>query len=129
MSGPLYSEHPAMFKNHPIGFIACLLLVPVFGLGLLILLWWYLQCKGSKLTIKTRDILYEKGLLSKSRAELSISSVRSIRVNQSFLDRIFGVGAIKIYTSGDLPEIETNGMPEPNRVRKLIKERQNSGVN
>lgn len=125
MSEPLYSEHPAMFKNNPIGFIVSLLLIPVFGLGLLILLWWYLQCKGSKLTVKEHDILYEVGLLSKNRAEFSIAGIRTVRVNQSFFNRIFGVGTIQIFTAGDKPEIEAKGMPEPNRVRELIKARQN----
>ncbi len=127
MSEPLYSEHPAMFKNNPIGFIVSLLLIPVFGLGLLILLWWYLQCKGSLLTVKEHDILYEQGLLSKNRAEFSIAGIRTVRVNQSFFNRIFGVGTIQIYTAGDKPEIEAKGMPDPNRVRELIKERQNQG--
>ncbi|ROQ21076.1 MULTISPECIES: PH domain-containing protein [Marinimicrobium] len=128
MSEPLYSEHPAMFKNNPIGFIVSLLLIPVFGVGLLILLWWYLQCKGSLLTVKEHDILYEQGLLSKNRAEFSISGIRTVRVNQSFFNRIFGVGTIQIFTAGDQPEIEAKGMPDPNRVRELIKARQNGGA-
>jgi Predicted membrane protein len=127
MSEVLYSEHPAMFKNNPIGFIASILLIAAFGLGLLILLWWYLQCKSSTLTITSRDILYEKGLLSKSRVEFGIAGVRTVKVNQSFSDRIFGVGAIQIYTSGDQPEIQVKGMPDPNRVRELIKARQDGG--
>jgi uncharacterized membrane protein YdbT with pleckstrin-like domain len=127
MSDVLYSEHPAMFKNNPLGFIASIVLIAAFGLGLLILLWWYLQCKSSTLTITSRDVLYEKGLLSKSRVEFGIAGIRTVKVNQSFFDRIFGVGAIQIYTSGDQPEIQVKGMPEPNRVRELIKARQDGG--
>lgn len=124
MSEPLYSEHPAMFKNNPVGFIISLLLIPVFGVGLLILLWWYLQCRGSKLTVNERDVLYEKGLLSKYRVEFSIAGVRTVKVHRSFFNRIFGVGAIHIYTAGDQPEIQVTGMPDPNEVRELIKARQ-----
>lgn len=113
-----------MFKNNPFGFILSLLLIPVFGVGLLILLWWYLQCKGSKLTVKEHDLMFEKGLLSKERAEVSISSVRTVRITQSFFNRIFGVGRIAIYTAGDDPEFVAKGMPDPNRVRELINARQ-----
>ncbi len=125
----LYSEHPVMFKNNPIGFIASIILIPVFGLGILILLWWYIQTRSSKLTVKEYDILYEEGLLSKNRAEFSINGIRTVRVHQSFFNRIFGVGTIQIYTAGDKPEIEAKGMPDPNRVRELIKAQQNGGAN
>ncbi len=123
----LYSEHPVMFKNNPIGFIITLLLIPVFGIGLLILLGWHLQNKASKLTVKENEILFEKGLLSKECSEVSISSIRTTKVKQSFFNRIFGVGTIEIYTAGDSPEIVVSGMPDPNRIRELIKSRQNGG--
>lgn len=121
---PLYSEHPVMFKNNPLGFILSLLLIPVFGLGLLILLSWHLQNKSSKLTVGEREILFEKGLLSKERSEINISSIRTTKVNQSFFNRIFGVGSIEIYTAGDTPEIVAKGMPDPNKIRELIKAKQ-----
>ena len=31
-----YDEHPAMFKNNPLGFILSIILIPAFGLGILI---------------------------------------------------------------------------------------------
>ncbi|MBW9257336.1 MAG: PH domain-containing protein [Candidatus Thiodiazotropha sp. (ex. Lucinisca nassula)] len=119
----LYSEHPVMFKNNPIGFIVSIILIPVFGIGLVILLVWHLQNKASKLTINDSEILYEKGLLSKERSEVNISSVRTTKVKQSFFDRIFGVGTIEIYTAGDSPEIVAKGLPDPNRISEIIRPR------
>lgn len=116
-----YAEHPAMFKSNPLGFIIALLLIPVFGIGILVLLVWYLQIKASKLTVTDSEILYEKGLLNKDRSEVNLSSVRTIKVKQTFFDRIFGVGTIELYTAGDNPEIVAAGMPDPNKVRELIK--------
>lgn len=121
----LYSEHPVMFRNNPFGFIISLLLVPVFGIGLLIFLAWFLKNKGTKLSVTERDILFEKGLLSKERAEISISSVRTVRVKQSLFNRIFGVGSIEIYTAGDDAEIFASGLPDPNKIREIIKAQQN----
>ncbi len=120
----IYSENPVMFKNNPIGFIVSILLIPAFGIGLIILLVWHLQNKSSKLTINESEILYEKGLLSKERSEINISSVRTTKVKQSFFNRIFGVGSVEIYTAGDNPEIVVTGLPDPNRIRELIKPRQ-----
>ena len=123
----VYSENPVMFKNHPIGFIFVLLLIPLFGIGLLILLYWHFQNKASKLSINGNEILYEKGLLSKERSEVNISSVRTTKIKQSFLNRIFGVGSIEIYTAGDSPEIVATGMPNPNKIREAIRAHQNGG--
>lgn len=122
----LYAEHPAMFKNNPLGFILALLLVPV-GIGILILLFWYLKVKAEKLVVTEHDVVFEKGLLSKEHSEINIESIRTVKVSQSFFDRIFGTGVIALYTAGDTPEIIARGMPEPNRVRELINERQNAG--
>lgn len=125
---PLYSESPVMFKNNPLGFILSIVIIPAFGVGLVILLIWYLRCISSKLTITETEILYEQGLLSKNRSEIGFSSVRTIKVKQSFFNRIFGTGTIELYTAGDEPEIVASGMPDPNKVRELIKQTQNGGA-
>src|SRR5690554_1894747 len=119
----LYSENPVMFKNNPIGFIVAVLLIAAFGLGLLILLAWYIKTKALKLTVTENEIVLEKGLLSKEHSEINIDSIRIIRVKQSFFNRIFGVGTIEIFTAGDNPELVAVGMPEPNRIRELVKHR------
>jgi uncharacterized membrane protein YdbT with pleckstrin-like domain len=119
----LYAENPKMFKNNPLGFIICVILIAAFGLGLLILLWWYLQTKASRLSVTESDIHYEKGLLNKEHSEISLDSVRTIKVKQSFFNRIFGVGQIEIYTAGDEPEIVVAGLPDPNKVREILKGR------
>ena len=89
------------------------------------LLIWYIKIKGTKLSITENDILLEKGLLSKERLEISIDKVRTISVKQTFLDRIFGVGEIAVFTAGDLPEITEKGLPDPNKIREIIKQKQN----
>ena len=121
-----YSENPVMFKNNPIGFLISILLIPAAGLGLIILVYWHLKNKASKLVITDQEVLFEKGLLSKDRCEVSLSNVRTVKVSQSFFNRIFGVGTIELYTAGDTPEFVATGMPDPNKVREIVKEARNS---
>ncbi len=114
-----YSEHPAMFKNNPLGFILAVLLIPL-AVGIIILLVWYIKCKSTKLELVGDDLILEQGLLSKDHTELDISSIRTVKVYQSFFNRIFGVGKISIYTAGDQAEIEVEGMPRPHELRDLV---------
>ena len=116
----LYAEHPVMFRNNPLGFILALILV-VVGIGIIILLVWHLKNKSTRLVVTESDVLFEKGLLSKERSELSIKSIRTVKVKQSFWNRIFGTGTIELYTAGDNAEIVAAGLPDPNRIRDIIK--------
>ncbi len=115
-----YAEHPAMFRNNPLGFILAIILVPV-AIGILILMFWYLKCKSTKLEINGNEVILEKGLLSKERTELSVSGIRTVKINQSFFNRLFKVGTVSIFTAGDNPEIQAAGMPRPEVFRELVK--------
>jgi hypothetical protein len=42
-------------------------------------------------------------------------------VYQTFFDRIFRVGRIEIFTTGDDPEFVIAGMPDPDRVRDHVR--------
>jgi uncharacterized membrane protein YdbT with pleckstrin-like domain len=90
-------------------------------LAIAILLIWLLKNKANKLQINENNILFEVGLLSKDRSEVSIGQVRTVKIKQSFFNRIFSVGTIEIYTAGDNPEIVAKAMPNPHKVREIIK--------
>ena len=115
-----YSEHPAMFRARPFAFILSVILVPV-GIGIIILLTWYLKCKATRLEIGNGEITLEQGLLSKDRTELDMTTVRTVKVYQSFMNRLFGVGDVSVFTAGDAPEVFAKGMPRPQVFRDIIK--------
>lgn len=117
----LYEAHPAMFRNHPFGFILCLLLIAAVGLGLLIFLIWWFRCMGTTLTVTDQKTTLRKGILAKNLNEVYHSDVRSIQVNQSFFQRLFGVGSIGISSAGQASiEIVADGIPDPGHVREII---------
>lgn len=115
----LYDAHPAMFRSNPLLFILLLIsVVGIVGLGI-----WWIKCKGERLAVSDSEILMERGLLSKQRTQLALSSVRTVRISQSIFQRMLGVGNIEIFSAGDYAEIAIRGMPDPNRVRALAARR------
>jgi uncharacterized membrane protein YdbT with pleckstrin-like domain len=116
----IYKAHPAMFRAHPFWFIFFVLLIAAFGIGLLILLYWYVKTRATALTVSDHELLYEQGILSKERLAVSLRHVRSVQVNQSFVNRILGVGEIEIKTAGDEPEFTVTDLPDPHQVREAI---------
>ena len=116
--GTRFSAHPAMFKARPFLFVLSVILC-VVGVGIVILVVWYFQCKSTKLEIIDDEVVLERGLLSKERVELDLSSIRSVRVYQSFLNRITGVGRVAVFTAGDDPEFVVEGIPDANKFREL----------
>ena len=120
MSEVLYEEHPSLIRTHPLGTVIAILLIPV-GIGILILLYWYLMMKADKLVIKEDEVVWTHGLLSKQYVEINMSSIRTTRVEQTLLQRMLNAGKLEIFTSGDEPELVVNGMPDPDKIRELIK--------
>ncbi len=120
----LFRANPAMFRNKPILFILCLLLIPLgFGLGLLILIIWFLGCKASSLTVTSKRTVFRHGLLSKQTNEVRHQDIRNIQVSQSFLQRIFNVGTVSLSSAGQSEmEIIAAGIPGPQKVADLIRQ-------
>ncbi len=116
----VYEAHPAMFRAHPFWFILFVLLIAAFGIGLLILLYWYIKTHATALTVTEHELMYERGILSKDRLSVSLRHVRSVEVKQSFVNRILGVGTIQVSTAGDEPEFTVKDLPDPHEIREAI---------
>ncbi len=115
-----YQAHPAMFRAHPFWFILFVLLISAGGLGILILLYWYIKTRATALTVTEHEITFEQGILSKDRTGVSLRHVRAVRVTQGFVNRILGVGTVEISTAGDEPEFKVSDMPDPHEIREAI---------
>lgn len=116
----LYKAHPAMFKNHPIGFVFTVILCAT-GIGFIIFLVWWLKTIGTQLIVTDDQITLRKGIFSKYTSDVYHSDVRSVQIKQSFMQRILDVGDIDISSAGQSGiEIEIKGIRQPELVRELI---------
>ena len=116
----LYDENPSMFRNRPVEFIVTVILCAVL-VGFVIFLVWWLRCKGTQLTITTDRTRLRKGILSKSITEVWHQDVRNVQLNQTFFQRLLGVGSLGISSAGQAGlEISVSGIPDPEQVKDLI---------
>ena len=119
----LYKDSPAMFRNRPVLFLICCALIP-FGIGIVVLLVWWLRCLATTLVITDRRVTLRKGILSKATNDVLIADIRNVRIEQSMWQRIFGVGSVAVSTSGQSDmEIEVHGVPAPDRIKAIINDR------
>ena len=135
MEQVLYDANPPVFRNNPMIFAACVaalviaaslsadvpqLLLAVSAGCILVWLFLFLISKSQRLIVTGEEVRFEKGILAKARTELSLKSVRSIKVNQSFFQRILGVATVEFFSAGDIAEISVKGLPDPHRIRELV---------
>jgi len=109
-----------MFRNSPVLFVICVLTAPL-GIGLAFLGIWWLNAKGSMLTITNKRTIQRRGLFSKRTTEVIHRHVRNIQINQSMFQRLFGVGDVGISSSGQGGiEIQFAGIRDPEAAKALI---------
>jgi len=120
----LYFDYPAMLLANPIRWIIYLALVFAFGFGLILYCLWWFEAYAKRLILTEDEAIYVKGVFNTSTTEIRLTDIRSVEVDQSFWGKLVGIGAIKIASAGsDGWEIEINGLPQPNKILRIINER------
>ena len=117
----LYHEHPAMFRNAPVKYGVFVLLIAAFGIGLVLLFFWWMETRGTTLIVTEKRTILRKGLFSKSLNDILNEDVRNIQVSQTFFQRLMGVGNVAVSSAGQgTVEIYVKGIPNPDLVRQFI---------
>jgi uncharacterized membrane protein YdbT with pleckstrin-like domain len=93
-----------------------------FGvLGFISLATWWLRVINIRLIVTNERVTLRMGVLSKNIREVFLSDIRSVQINQSFLQRILNVGHVEISSAASSDaEIRIDGIPNPNQVKELI---------
>ncbi|MHC4991244.1 MAG: PH domain-containing protein [Planctomycetota bacterium] len=138
---------PAMFRAHPLRYALIVLLfagglvlcigpfvtetMPPWlswpGLALIVAslgwfcLWWVSTHWWVKLVISNKRTVRHEGIVRRHTTEVLHDHVRSVDIRQTFLQRIFSVGAIGIDSAGQEDiEIEIADIPKPYDVKRMI---------
>lgn len=80
------------------------LLLPAFGVGLLILVPIWIKIHSTELDVTNKRILLKTGFISRSTVELNLRRLESIEVRQSVWGRMFHYGTVIISGTGTTHE-------------------------
>jgi len=120
----LLTINPAMFRGEPVGFIICVALIPL-GIGIGLLLFWWLQCRFTTYTITNLRTIAQTGILSRNTNEVRHIDVRNLQVKQDVFQRMFGFGSVAISSAGQSDiELTMFRVENPYKIADIIRQHQ-----
>ncbi len=102
-------------------FVVGLLLLPLYGLGLLFWLAAVIRYKCTELAITNKKIIAKFGFIHRATIELLLPKVESIQVKQSLFGRILNYGSIIVSGAGN-PQAPVPGISDPIQFRRKFME-------
>lgn len=108
--------HPSTM-NYLWEIILGVITIPVFLIGLLILLYVWIEINYTSYTITTMRIIVKRGWIAKLQNEVWIKDMRAVNLIQGMWQRIIGVGNVSIGTAATAgTEICIVGIVNPQTV-------------
>lgn len=80
----------------------------------------YFESVSNSLTITNNEFIWEYGLFSKQTRRINMSSVRTGEVYQSPIQLFFNAGNLRLWSSGDNPELVVNGLSDADKLNEII---------
>jgi membrane protein YdbS with pleckstrin-like domain len=79
-----------------------------------------LRRRFTKVTLAGGELRYESGVLSKTTRTIPVSKVQDVRAEQTFTQRLFGIGDVMVETAGETGALEIANIDNPQRVVEAI---------
>ncbi|NLW82435.1 MAG: PH domain-containing protein [Desulfovibrionales bacterium] len=99
-----------------------ILLIPVFLIGLILLLNVWYKVVSLKYRLTTQRLFVQKGLIAKHLEELELFRVKDVTVKQGILQRLLGFGTIIVLSTDDSnPQVLLIGINKPVDVKETIR--------
>jgi len=95
----------------------------VMGLPVLLLIWPFrrhIARQFTRASIAGDKLRYEVGALRKTTRNISLPKVQDVRVDQSVMQRVFGVGSLSVETAGESSRLVILNVDRPQQVADEI---------
>lgn len=102
-----------------------LLLLPAFGLGLILWGVAYVRIRSTEVAVTTKRLIVKHGFIRRHTIEININKVESIQVDQSLVGRMLNFGTLVIAGTGS-SHAPIDGIAEPLAFRRAFVEAQDA---
>lgn len=98
-------------------FLACLLLIPIPWA-----LWRWLVVGNTVYTLTDQRLSIRRGVFNRTTEDLELYRVRDTRLEQTFFERLFGLGEVVLFTTdASTPEIHLPWLKDAESLRERIR--------
>lgn len=116
---------PEMIRARPIRFALSVVLIPAYGLGLLLLAYWWLSTVSRELVVTPRRVRKRSGVLANQTTELQHKDVKNVQVRQGPIQNLMETGTLRLSSAGQAGvELTMTDIDDPQGVRDLIYQQQ-----
>ena len=116
----LHRGHVSLWP-HAWKLVLGIVLLPLFGLGLVFLAWVWILYKTTEIAITNKRIIAKFGFISRSTIEINLPKVESVQVDQGVMGRLLDYGTIIVAGAGT-PNLSIPGAADPLEFRKHFME-------
>ena len=116
----LHRGHVSLWP-HAWKIVLGIVLLPLFGLGLVFLVWVWILYKTTEIAITNKRIIAKFGFISRSTIEINLPKVESVQVDQGVMGRMLDYGTIIVAGAGT-PNLSIPGAADPLEFRKHFME-------
>ena len=116
----LHRGHVSLWP-HAWKIVVGIVLLPLFGLGLVFLAWVWILYRTTEIAITNKRIIAKFGFISRSTIEINLPKVESVQVDQGVMGRMLDYGTIIVAGAGT-PNLSIPGAAEPLEFRKHFME-------
>ena len=111
-----WTGHPSQWQN--LGwFLLCLLLIPIP-----VAIWKWLETRNTTYTLSDQRLKFTRGVFTKTTEDLELYRVRDTKFEQSFFERMVGLGKIELFTTDETsPTIHLPYIADAEAVREKIR--------
>ena len=85
-------------------------------------LWRHMKLRFTTMAIQGNKLRFDSGMISKVTRTMELSRIQDVRVDQTLIQRMLGIGNVTVETAGETGRLTMHNVDQPQAVADFILE-------